>query len=168
MSEAILSLEWQEVLPSLLHHTGAHTHTNQKLSLCKKLSLTTFFWILSNFEQKGKRHHLGSHTHSDAKHTVDPCTTFDPSSVLQLWSWVLPTKFGSHRAFLSLYDPWLTPHDLWPQQCFTLLSGVLSSKLGGHKTFLKQLDPSEPYMTFYSRLVGAGSGVLVTKFGWNR
>ena len=62
-----------------------------------------------------------------------------------LWSGVLSTKFGGHRAFLSNLTPtwpWLTP--TWPltQQCITLWSGVLPTKFGGHRALLSKLTPT--------------------------
>ena len=72
-----------------------------------------------------------------------------PQQYITLWSWVLPTKFGGHRAFLSnltLVDPWWPLHDLWPQQCITLWPGVLPTKFGGHRALLSKLTPTWPQL----------------------
>ena len=65
---------------------------------------------------------------------------------------VLPSKFVSHRAFLSNLTPdWLLVdssrplHDIRPHYCTTFQAGVIPTKFGSHRSFLKQLDPS---MTF--------------------
>ena len=81
---------------------------------------------------------------------VDPCMTFDPQRCITLWSGILPTKFGGHRALLSILTPtWpsLPRHDLWPQQCITLWTGILPTKFGGHRAFLSNLTPGWPWMT---------------------
>ena len=46
---------------------------------------------------------------------VDPYMTSDSSNALHFGRGVLPTKFGGHRAYLSILTPgwpWLTPS--WP------------------------------------------------------
>ena len=52
---------------------------------------------------------------------ADPFMTFDPSQCITLWSYILPTKYGGHGAFLTLT---LTPgwplYNLWPNQCIWL------------------------------------------------
>ena len=110
---------------------------------------------------------------------VDPYMTFDPSIALcsgqdpcpehciMLWTGVLPTKFGGHRALLSKLTPtWpqLTP--TWP---LTLASDydlvrVLSTKFGGHRALLikltptwSQLTPTWPLTTGISLCSGQGS-----------
>ena len=75
-----------------------------------------------------------------------------PQKCIAFWSRVLPTKSGSHRAFLgNLTSAWprLTPtlHDLWPHQYTTLWSMVLPSKFGGHMAFLSTLIPGWPHVT---------------------
>ena len=73
-----------------------------------------------------------------------------PQQCITLWSWVLPTKFGGHRALLSKLTPtWpeLTLHDLWPQQCIMFWSGILPTKFGGHRALLSNLTPGWPRMT---------------------
>ena len=73
-----------------------------------------------------------------------------PQQRIRLWSGILPTKFGGHRALLSKLAPtWpnLTVHDLRPQQCVTLWSGVLPTKFGGHRALLSKLTPTWPQLT---------------------
>ena len=61
---------------------------------------------------------------------------------ITLWSVILPTKFGGHRALLSKLTPsWpqLTLHVFWPQQCITPWSVILPTKFGDHRVFLSNL-----------------------------
>ena len=69
---------------------------------------------------------------------------------IMLWSGVLPTKFGGHRALLSkltVLDPNWPLHDHRPQQCITLWSGILPTTFGGYRAFPRHLTPSWPQMT---------------------
>ena len=73
-----------------------------------------------------------------------------PQQCINFWSGVLPTKFGSHRAFLSNLTPvdasWPL-HDLWPHHCTTLRSGVPPTKFGSHRAFPCNLTPAWPPLT---------------------
>ena len=74
-----------------------------------------------------------------------------PQQCILLWSVILPTKFGDHRAFLSNLTPgWSQMTPAWPltQQFTTRWSGVLFTKFGSHRAFLRQIDPR---MTFDPR-----------------
>ena len=87
-----------------------------------------------------------------------------PQQSVTLWLWILSTKFGSLRAFLSNLSPGWPLRDPWPQQCTMLWSGVLLTKFG---TFRKQI---ELWLTFAWPLTPAVSyalvwGLLPTKFG---
>ena len=72
-----------------------------------------------------------------------------PQQCITLWSGVLPTKFGGHRALLRwpLLDPSWPLHDLRPQQCITLWSEVLPTKFGDHRALLSKLTPTWPQLT---------------------
>ena len=88
---------------------------------------------------------------------------------------VRPTKFGGHRAYLSILIPgWPCLAPAWPltHQCMTLWSGVLSTKFGSHRAFLSNLITGWPRLTpawpltpaMHYTLVGA----LLIKFGGHR
>ena len=79
---------------------------------------------------------------------------------------VLPTKFGSHRAFLNnlIHDwPSWPLHDLWPKQCITLWSGVLPNKYGGLRTFLRQLNLWITFDLWWSRFENMLSKLDISK-----
>ena len=107
-----------------------------------------------------------------------PLHDFWPQQCIMLWSGVLPTKFGGHRALLNNLTatwPQLTP--TWPstptiQQCITLWSGVLPTKFGGHRALLSKLTPTWPQLTptwlWPQQCITLWSGILPTKFGGHR
>ena len=106
---------------------------------------------------------------------VDPGWTWHdlwPHQCISLWSGVLSTKFGGHRAFLSNLTSGWPGHDLWPQQCITLWSGVLSTKFGGHRALSSNLTsgwPNWPQHDLWpQQCITLWSGVLSTKFGGSR
>ena len=108
---------------------------------------------------------------------ADPCKIFDPINVLHSGLGSFLPIFGGHRAFLRNLTsgwPWLTLHDIWPQQCITLWSWVLPTKFGGHRALLSKLtphwlDPSWPLHDLRpQQCITFWSGVLSTKFGGHR
>ena len=69
---------------------------------------------------------------------------------ITLWSWVRPTIFGGHGAFLRNLTsgwPFLICTWPWPQQCIMLWSWVLSTIFGGHRALLSKLTPTWPQLT---------------------
>ena len=106
----------------------------------------------------------------------DHSMTVDLRNAFTLWSAVLPTKFGSHRAFLSnLTFGWIqvTLLDLWLHQCAMLYSGLLPTKSCGHMAFLSNLTSGWPRLTHAwpltpSNALHSDQGVLPTKFGGRR
>ena len=52
---------------------------------------------------------------------ADPLYDLWPKHCTSLQSGVLPTKFGSHRAFLNNLTPCWPLYDLWPQKCSTVM-----------------------------------------------
>ena len=95
-----------------------------------------------------------------------------PPHSTSLWSGVLPSKFGSHRTFLSNMTPGLPLHDLWPQLCTSLWSGVLPTNFGSHRAFLNNLTPVWPRLTLHDlwpqQCTTLQSGDLPTKCGNHR
>ena len=73
-----------------------------------------------------------------------------PQQCIMLWSGIIDTKIGGHRAFLSKLTPtWPQLTATWPltQQCITIWPGVLSAKFGGHRASLSNLTPTWPQLT---------------------
>ena len=111
-----------------------------------------------------------------------PLHDFWPQQCTTLWSEVLFTKFGSHRAFLRQIDPWMT-FDLWwgrfesmptnlvgpsPTPMPTLPINGLHSGLGsfvpifgGHRAFLRNLTSGWPWLTRVWPLTSAMHYALV-------
>ena len=94
---------------------------------------------------------------------------------ITLWSEALPTKFGSHRAFLSnLTSDWpcLTPAWPLPQLCITLWSVVLPTKFGIYRAFLSNVTSGWPWLTpawpLTQQCITLWSKALSTKFGSHR
>ena len=74
---------------------------------------------------------------------------------ITLWSGVLSTQFGGHRAFKGIWplvDPRWPLHDLWPQQWVTLWQGFSFYQIWWPYDISKQFDPwltpADPCMTF--------------------
>ena len=101
--------------------------------------------------------------------------TFDPSNALCFGQGFSPPNLvaiGHFQAIWPLVDPGWLLHDLWPQQCITLLSGVLSIKFGGHRALLSKLSPTWPQLASIwpstPAMIKLWSGILTIKFGGHR
>ena len=71
-----------------------------------------------------------------------PLYDLQPQHSTSIWSGILHTKFGSHRALLNNALPLFSPIEYCtmfdPSIYITLWSGVLYTKSSGHRTFVKQ------------------------------
>ena len=99
-----------------------------------------------------------------------------PQQCTMLWSWILPTKFGGHRALLSKLTPdWPQLTLSWPltpAMHYTLVRDS-SHQIWWPQGISKQFDPwltlDDPCMIFGpQRCITLWSGVLPIKFGGHR
>ena len=98
-----------------------------------------------------------------------------PQQSITLWSGILPTKFGGHRALLSKLTPtWpqLTPipHST-PAMHYSMVR-VLPTKFGGHRVLPSKLTPDDSSWPLHDlwpqQRIMLWSGILPTKFGGHR